>query len=80
MGGVPTIIYPLDNCFNLKYLLANMLAFLNIVALKLHLCLRHLMKLTKYEWPVGGGEVGSLFSSRKATSANQKKGQTISVT
>ena len=73
------MIYPLDNCFNLKYLLANTLTFLNIVALKLHLWLRHLMKLTKYAWPVGGGKGGSLLYSRKATSANQKKGQTISV-
>ena len=38
IGGVPTLIYPLDNWFELKSLLANMLAFFNIVALKLHLC------------------------------------------
>ena len=30
--------YPLDNCFELKSLLPNMLAFFNIEALKLHLC------------------------------------------
>ena len=33
-----------------------MLAFLNIVALKLHLYRRHLLILTKYAWPLGGGE------------------------
>ena len=69
--------YPLDNCFELKSLLPNMLAFFNIEALKLHLCrtLRHLLKLRKYVWPVGVGSGGRSSPPEKELLRTEKKGK-----
>ena len=62
-----------------------MVAFLNIEALKTtlvsHILIKTLAEIDEICMAGGGwGVGGSLLSSRKATSANRKKGQTISVT
>ena len=62
-----------------------MVAFLNIEALKTtlvsHILIKALAEIDEICMAGGGwGVGGSLLSSRKATSANRKKGQTISVT
>ena len=37
--GLPTLIYPLDNCFETEIITTEqLLELLNIVVLKLHLC------------------------------------------
>ena len=81
IGGVPTLIYPLDNCFETEIITTEHACIFKHCSFKTtlvsHVLIKALVEIK--ENCMAGGAGGSLLSSRKATSAN-RKGQTISVT
>ena len=78
-------MYPLDNCFKTEIITTEHACIFKHCSFKTTLVSHVLIKtLVEVDETCmaggGGGEEGSLPSSRKATSANRKKGKTISVT
>ena len=77
IGGVPTLIYPLDNCFELKSLLANMLAFSQHCSFKTtlvsHVLKEALVEIDEICMAGGGGERGVAPLLQKRNFCEPKK-------
>ena len=79
--GLPTLIDPLDNCFETEIITTEHACIFKHCSFKTtlvsHVLIKALVEIKEKCMAGGGG--GSLLPSGKATSAN-RKGQTISVT